>query len=64
MNKNRSENESLQSYLELALGQLDRAQRQYTEKLTNYDVRSLSYQILKELIMEQIQNENSNTTAG
>jgi hypothetical protein len=63
MNPSQSNHESLVSYLELALKQVKKAQTEYNEKLTQYDIRSLSYQILKELIMEQISNENSNTTA-
>lgn len=63
MNQNQNENETLTSYLTIALGQVKRAQKAYEEKTIEPDIRSLSYQILKELIMEQLQNENSNPSA-
>jgi len=57
-----NKNESLKSYLALAYGQIVKSQKEYKAKTTQFDIRSLSYQILRELILEQNQNENSNTT--
>jgi hypothetical protein len=54
--------DSLQSYLSIAYSQVVKAQREYQSKIKQHDVRSVSYQIIKELIMEQNQNEISTTT--
>jgi hypothetical protein len=64
MNQNHDDSmETLSSYLKIALGQIKKAQTLYNEKIIHeQDIRSLSYQILSELIMEQIQNENSPLT--
>ena len=57
-----NENNPLKSYLSIAYGQLLKYQKNYEIKINQYDIRSLSYHILKELILEQVQNENSHTT--
>jgi hypothetical protein len=59
---NQNEHESLKSYLSIAYSQVLKAQKEYQSKITQFDVRSLSYQILRALIMEQNQNEISGTT--
>lgn len=52
----------LESYLSIALGQVKKASNQHQERSPR-NMRTISYNILIELIKEQIQNENLHYSA-
>jgi len=62
MTQRNLQTESLEHYLSIALSNIEINHQDYRNQITRTNSRDLAYQILKELIKEQINHENSDLT--